>query len=108
MAPVVWIVVVLVVIVIAGAAWLLYRAGFRAREVTFRAGPVEARMERNGGDAPSPAAETSAPRTEAAQRATGGGSIEGSTIEAPAASGASVRQEARDEGRIENSHIKLD
>ncbi len=63
--------IVVGVIVIAVAAWLLYKAGFKVKEITAKAGPLEAKMERPA-DGKSAEAETPG-GAEVSQRAGAGG-----------------------------------
>ncbi len=105
------IVVTLIVIgltigVIAVIAWLLYKANFKAKEIKIKTGVVEATLERESEPDPKPSPPK--PQTQASQEATEGGRIEKSTIEAPAASGASLKQKAKGkDSQIKDSGIKL-
>jgi hypothetical protein len=100
------IIVVGIVVGIVVIAWLLYKAGFKVKEVTAKAGLLEAKMERATGVTQN--AEAPIPRTEATQEATDGGRIEGSTIKGPADSGASLKQKAEGDGSsISDSTIEL-
>ena len=99
-------VIVSIIIIIAVIAWLLYKANFKPKEITVKAGVVEAKMERDTGV--NPKAETSTPRTEATQEATAGGRIKDATINAPAESGARLKQKAEGDGSsITGSNIEL-
>ena len=99
-------IVVGVVAVIAVITWLLYKAGFKVKEVTAKAGPLEAKMERDIG--PDSKTETPTQRIEAIQEAFQGGRIKASTIKAPANSGASLKQKAEGEkSSITDSEIDL-
>lgn len=97
-----------VVIIIAIIAWLLFKAGFKPKELTVKAGPVEAKMERDTGAAPPPAT-AHPPRAEARQQASDGGQIDNSNITLPADSGAKASQKAEGTGSsISNSDIKIE
>lgn len=103
-ATIVLLVTVVVLVIIAVVAWLLYKSGFTVREVTAKAGPIEAKMERD----PGPKAKAAPPRTEASQDALQGGQINDSNIKAPADSGATLRQKAEGkDSRITGSDIEL-
>jgi hypothetical protein len=97
---------VLIIVAIAVIAWLLYKAKFRAKEITVKAGVFEAKMERDTGAKPK--ADKPTPHTQATQEATAGGRIEDATIKAPADSGATAKQKAEgEESSITGSHIDL-
>jgi len=101
-------IVVGIIVLIAIIAWLLYKAGFKVKEVTAKAGPLEAKMERPGTSNPAKAGGTPAGRTEVSQKAGDGGVIRKSGISAPAQSNARVDQQSKGEGsRIDDSPIEL-
>lgn len=98
--------VVGIIIIIAAIAWFLYKANFRAKEITMKVGPLEAKMERESKTDPKTGIEKQ--HTEASQEATDGGRIKDTTIKAPAESGAKLKQKAEGEGSsITNSGIEL-
>jgi hypothetical protein len=99
--------VVVAIAVVAVIAWLLYKAGFKVKEVTAKAGPLEAKMERpTGEDAAKAGTQTS--RIEVSQKAGEGGVIHKSGISAPAQSNADIDQQSTGEGsRIDDSPIEL-
>lgn len=100
-------IIVVGIVVVVVIAWLLYKAGFKVKEVTAKAGPLEAKMERDTGVNSRTEMPTS--RTEATQEAMDGGRIKDSTIKAPAESGAKLKQKAEgDESSITGSSIELD
>lgn len=111
MNPTTIILIVITLLVVIGLlAWLVYKAGFRATEMTVKAGLVETKMERTPGDKPAAADDTAppAPRTEASQEALDGGQIDESTIRAPADSGAKLQQKAKGpDSRISGGEIEL-
>ena len=100
-------IVIIVIVVVAVIAWLLYKAGFKTKELTVKAGMVEAKMERETGkDSPQP--QTPPARTEVRQTAGDGGVIRKSGISAPAQGNAQINQESTGEGsRIDDSPINL-
>ena len=99
-------VIIAVAVVVAVIAWLLYKAGFKIKEITAKAGPLEAKMERKPG-ANSKAASLKQ-STVATQEATAGGRIKNSTIKAPAEAGAKLKQQAKGTGSsISDSNIEL-
>jgi hypothetical protein len=103
--------VIAVIVVIAVIAWLLYKAGFKPKEITVKAGPLEAKMERSPAAAGTATEKQDTPkaRTEATQEALQGAHIDNSTITAPADSGAKLKQKAEGEGSsITGSTIQLD
>jgi hypothetical protein len=94
--------------IIAAIAWGLYKAGFTVDELTAKLGLVEAKMKRTPGPATPPTEPPPAPRTEAAQEATGGARLKNATMKAPADSGAKLSQQAKDAGSsITDSTIEL-
>jgi hypothetical protein len=98
--------IMVVAVVIAVIAWLIYKAGFKPKEITVKTGLVEAKMERETGSDAKP--ETPRPRTEATQEALEKGRIKDSKIKAPAESGAKLKQKAEGEGSsIAGSDIEL-
>ena len=100
-------IVIGVIVVVAAVAWILYRLGFKAKEITVKAGPVEAKMEREADTPDKPTLPK--PRTEATQEAVQGGRIKDSNIRAPADSGAKLKQKAAGEGSsISDSDIQLE
>ena len=100
-------IVVGVVVVIAVIVWLLNKAGFKVKEVTAKAGPLEAKMERATGEDVSKAG-TPTSRIEVSQKAGEGGVIRKSGISAPTQSNAQIDQQSKGEGScIDDSPIKL-
>jgi hypothetical protein len=98
---------VIVLLVIGGVAFLLYKANFRATKLKVKTPLIEADLERKSSE-PSTATGQTPARTIARQTATEGGVIRKSTIEAPAAAGADLSQEAKGAGsRVDDSEIKL-
>lgn len=99
-------IVIVVIIIVAIVAWFVYKAGFKAKEITVKTGLMEAKLERSSPAAEKPEVPTI--RTEAAQEALQGGKIKDSNIKAPADSGAKLRQRAENEGSsITGSDIEL-
>jgi len=100
-------IVVGVIVVVAVIVWLLNRAGFKVKEVTAKAGPLEAKMERAiGEDVCKPGTPTS--RIEISQKAGEGGVIRKSGISAPTQSNVQINQQSKGKGnRIDDSPIKL-
>jgi hypothetical protein len=102
--------VIVVLLVIAGLAYAVYKAGFRAKKVTVKTPVFEAEMERKATD-DSPAAPTSTQPAPAqfTQQATDGGVITKARIQAPADTSTSAHQKAEGEGsRLDDAQIKLD
>ncbi len=103
--------VIVVLLVIAGLALAVYKAGFRAKKVTVKTPVFEAEMERSPSDQPETAATISAsPQVgpKISQRATEGGAVTQSGITAPADSSADIDQQAKGQGsKIDDSPIKL-
>jgi Tfp pilus assembly protein PilE len=103
--------VLIVLAIIAGLAFAVYKAGFRTTKVKVKTGLLEAEMERTpaqaaDGTPQTPSAELAAPaqfRQEAIRRS----KIRKSSIEAPAGAPASASQKAEDDSSLEDSHIKL-
>lgn len=105
-------IVVLIILIVAGLAFALYKAGFRTTKWKLKLPLFEADVERTptgrtaGTAAESPKVSTS--RTEASQKASNGGVIHKGRITAPAESGAKLGQEAKGQGsRVDDSEIKL-
>ncbi len=104
---VVSIVVGIIVIVVAIIAWLLYKAGFKVKEIKAKAGPLEATMKRKPDEKPSKAKGPTS-RVEVSQEASGGGVIRESGISAPGQSNAQIKQHSNGKrSRIDDSPIKL-
>lgn len=105
MNPTLVIVLILAVTgLIAAITFALYKAGFRWKEFTVKAGLFEGKASRTP-EAPSPAA-PGGPAIK--QNAADGGEIIRSGVTAPAASTAQIKQTAqRDGAKIEDSPIKL-
>lgn len=97
---------IILLVVIATIAWLLYRANFRPKEITVKTGILEAKMERENETPPKP--EVIKRRTEASQTVSDGAQIIDSNIKAPAQSGAKLKQDAKGKGsEISGSDIEL-
>lgn len=102
-------VVVVLIIVALLVALGLYWVGFRVKETEVNTGLVKAKLERSPTDSkPTDTLAKPHPETEIEQKATAGGQISKSPIEAPADSGAKVSQTSSgDDSKISNSGIKL-
>ena len=99
-------IVIAAVVIVAVVAWILYKLGFRVKELTAKAGPLEAKMQRDQDTAKK--AGTPLHRTEAAQDAVDGGQIKDSHIRAPADAAAKLTQKAAGPGSsITGSDIEL-
>jgi hypothetical protein len=94
------------VFIVAIIAVVLYRCGFRVKDIKAKLGILEIGAEREKRTPQQAPKGRLLPRTEVKQRAENGGQIEDSGITAPARSGAKITQEAKD-GEIDSSPIKL-
>lgn len=111
MPPMLIVILVLIVLaIIGGLAFALYKTGFRTTKVKIKTGLVEAEMERTPdqpGDSGQETPTGDAAPAQFSQEASGGSEIRKSSIEALADSPASASQKADDDSRLEDSHIKL-
>ncbi|MBN1991390.1 MAG: hypothetical protein JW953_01710 [Anaerolineae bacterium] len=97
-------VVALLIILIAGVAWLVYRAGFRVTGAKVKTPVLEADLAR------PPAGVSTAPAPAGpviTQKAGEAGKITKSGISAPADAAAHIEQQATDKGQINDSPINL-
>jgi len=108
--PIIIALILVVLLIIAALAFALYKAQFRVKEITAKAGPLEMKMERapatNSAQETSPAGPALA--AQFSQEATDGGVIEKATIEASADAPASATQKAEGPGsRLVEVDIKI-
>jgi len=95
-----------ILIVIFIVVWLLHKAGFRVKEITAKAGPFKAKMERTTDDKNS---QSEAPinESEIFQKASKGGVIHKSGITMSTQGSTRITQKANGKGsRIDESPIK--
>lgn len=91
--------IIVIIAIILGGAWLLYRSGFRLNKLLVKLGVVEAEMERTPGDAPATGPAPSA-GIEQTQQAIGRGSLIENSPQQAGAPGVKQSMQARQGGKI--------